>query len=141
MIEATKVPVGTINLSRLFEPDILSAHQFLTLSRPTRRFEPEARLMFAVLSDAVECFQRYRGAGNPTQRKLSNDAETWIRSEDAKWPYSFERICESLNIDASYLRAGLMRWRATYESEGIPRKRLRPPLRYQYRVRRRRICV
>ncbi|MGH7926604.1 MAG: hypothetical protein ACREQV_02260 [Candidatus Binatia bacterium] len=97
--------------------------------------------MFAVLSDAVECFQRYLGANNLVHKKLSSDAEAWINSRDSRWPYSFEHICDVLNINPTYLRVGLMRWRATYESQKTRRKRLREPLRYQYRVKRHRVCV
>jgi hypothetical protein len=141
MIEAARETVGATRLGALFEPDSLTTHQFLRVYRRTAHSEPEKRLMFAVLSDGVECFQRYLGANNPMHRKLSADAEAWIQSDDSKWPYSFASICEVLNINPSYLRVGLMQWRAAYESKRIPRKRLRAPLRYQYRVRRRRLCI
>jgi peptidoglycan-associated lipoprotein len=46
-----------INLSSLFEVDILTTHQFSKVFHQKGHFEPEERLMFAVLTDAVECFQ------------------------------------------------------------------------------------
>jgi hypothetical protein len=141
MIESPKLAAGTINLSSLFQPDIVTTQQFHRVFRSNRHCEPEKRLMFAVLSDAVECFQRYRDATSPTHRKLSEDAKSWIQSEDSNWPYSFERICEVLSINPRYLRVGLMRWRATFESQKNAGNRLRAPLRYQYRVKRRRVCI
>jgi hypothetical protein len=92
-------------------------------------------LMFAVLSDAIECFQKYLGATNRHGRVLFREAEAWISSKDSKWPYSFEQICETLRLSPSYLRAGLMRWRVDNEARIGLRKRIREPLRYQYRVR------
>jgi hypothetical protein len=141
MTEAPRTSAASFNSASLFEPDILTKHEFLRVSRPRSRFEPEQRLMFAVLSDAVECFQRYAAAKNPEHRKLYRDAEAWINSENSRWPCSFESICEVLEIDPTYLRLGLMRWRATYQSRTTRHKRLREPLRYQYRVKRHRVCV
>jgi hypothetical protein len=141
MSETPHMTAARFNSASLFEPDILTTHEFLRVSRPRARFEPEERLMFAVLSDAVECFQRYLGSHNLAHRKLSADAEAWINSRDTRWPYSFEHICDVLNINPAYLRVGLMRWRATYQSRKTRHKRLREPLRYQYRVKRHRVCV
>jgi hypothetical protein len=139
MLEGSIATDGMMNLNSLFEPDILSTHQFSKVSQAGSQSEPEHRLMFAVLTDAIECFQRYRGAKRPANRRLSENAEAWINSRDSNWPYSFEPICEVLNINPCYLRLGLMQWRAIYESN--PRRRLRPVLRYQHRVKRRGICV
>ena len=97
--------------------------------------------MFAVLSDAVDCFQKYLGAKGRRCQNLFDEAEAWIKSQDSNSPYSFEHICEVLNINPAYLRIGLMRWRVTHESHPLRRKRLREPLRYQYRVRQNRVCI
>jgi len=140
MSEATIIPRATMGLS-LFEPDILTTHGFLKTWRRTSLSSPEERLMFAVLSDAIECFQKYLTADSRISRKLFKDAEAWITSKESNWPYSFEQICEVLNLDPSYLRVGLMRWRLTHELQRSPRKRLREPLRYQYRVRHNRVCI
>jgi hypothetical protein len=119
----------------MFEPDILTTYKFSKVFRQKNQFDPEERLMFAVLSDAIECFQKYLGATNRHGRVLFREAEAWISSKDSKWPYSFEQICETLRLSPSYLRAGLMRWRVDNEARIGLRKRIREPLRYQYRVR------
>jgi hypothetical protein len=31
-------------------------------------------------------------------------------SEDRKWPFSFENVCEILKLDIDYVRHGLIRW-------------------------------
>ena len=141
MSEATAVSIRTNSLSSLFEPDTLASHQFHRLFRAKSHLGPEERLMFAVLSDAVECFQKYLGAKGKRCEKLFNDAEAWIKSQDARGAYSFEHICEVLNLNPNYLRIGLMRWRMSHESQKLRRKRLREPLRYQYRVRQNRISI
>ena len=131
----------TPHLRSLFEPDILTTDQFLRVFRHHGSFYPEERLMFAVLTDAVECFQKHVGSERRASRRLFSEAEAWINSRDSKWPYSFEFICEVLNLNPDYLRMGLMRWRLNEENKKMPRKRLREPLRYQYRVRNNRVCV
>jgi hypothetical protein len=138
MVEATKATVQAIHSSSLFEPDALMTHQFSSVFRQKGHFEPEERLMFAVLTDAVECFQKYLSSNSPRCRASFTQAEVWIRSTESRWPYSFEHICQVLNISPSYLRLGLTRWRLAHEGNKVSRKRIRDPLRYQYRVKRQR---
>ena len=135
MVEATKTTVRAIHSSSLFEPDALTTHQFCRVFRQKAHFEPEERLMFAVLTDAVECFQKYLGAGSRRSRTVFSEAEAWIASRECSRLFSFEHICEVLSINPSYLRLGLTQWRITHESQRNPRKRLRESLRYQYRVK------
>jgi hypothetical protein len=139
MVEATKATVHAIQSSSLFERDALMTHQFSSVFRQKAHFEPEERLMFAVLTDAVECFQKYLGAGSRRSRTLFREAEAWIASRERSRLFSCEHICEVLNINPSYLRCGLTRWRVTHESQRNPRKRIREPLRYQYRVKSNRV--
>ncbi|MGE5219104.1 MAG: hypothetical protein ACM3SP_19080 [Chloroflexota bacterium] len=124
-----------------FEPDILTAHQYFKVFRQKSQFVPEEKLMFAVLTDAIECFQKYLGASSRRYRNLFSEAEAWITSRESSAPFSFEQICEALNINPNYLRLGLMQWRVTNESQKGPRKRIREPLRYQYRVKNNRVTA
>src|SRR5882724_11165482 len=80
----------------------------------THCLQPEQTLMFAVLLDAVECFQKY--AGHEANR-LFKDTDEWIFEDDHEWPFSFINICEAVDIDPKYLRKGLSHWkkRATPE--------------------------
>lgn len=124
-----------------FEPDILSTHQYYKVFREKSHFMPEEKLMFAVLTDAIECFQKYLGATSRRSKKLFAEAEAWITSRDYSTPLSFEHVCEVLNINPNYLRLGLMQWRVNSESQEGPRKRIREPLRYQYRVKHNRVSI
>src|SRR5262245_55926768 len=135
MFEAANRSVRSITAGALFEPDILTTQQFSGVFRPKGHLEPEERLMLAVLSDAVECYQKYRSATNRRGRMLFNEAEAWIRSRESSKLFSFEHICEVLNINPSYLRLGLMQWLTNHGSERRALRRIREPLRYQYRAR------
>src|SRR6266480_5207971 len=52
----------------------------------TGDLQPEKRLIFAVLLDAVECFQKY--AGHEADR-LFRDMGKWIFENDRELPFSF----------------------------------------------------
>ena len=122
-----------------FEPDVLSGHQYFKIFRQKSLSEKEEKLMFAVLSDAIECFQRYADAKTGRSRTLFREAEAWITSRDLAWPYSFENICDVLNLSADYIRVGLLRWRCNHQADRKVAKRLREPLRYRYRVKHTRV--
>jgi hypothetical protein len=77
----------------------------------------EERLMLAVLQDAVECFQEYVLAQYPGEKKLFQEAEDWILEKNTDWPFSFENICETLQLDPGYLRQGLLRWKEAKRKE------------------------
>jgi hypothetical protein len=68
---------------------------------------PERTLMRAVLEDAIRCLQ---GGGSPVRERMSlaRDARNWVESRDPRWPYSFENVCEALEVDASRLRQRLL---------------------------------
>jgi hypothetical protein len=138
---ATNAAARTIRARSLFEPDILTTHEFLGVFQQKAHFAPEEKLMFAVLTDAIECFQKYLGASSRRYRALFAEAEAWIASKESHWPYSFEQICQTLNLSPSYIRLGLVQWRTAHESKSGPRRRIREPLRYQYRVKNNRISM
>lgn len=98
-------------VSSLFQPDTLLPAQYLETFRKKVRFEPERRLMLAVLKEAIMCFQKYFLAPDDRRRRMFCDAEAWILEEDVDWPFSFDNICEVLGLNPRYVRQGLMRWR------------------------------
>jgi|ERR671922_174129 hypothetical protein len=99
-------------IASLSEPDVLSLYRYFDSSRGAAGYiQPEHKLMFAVLLDAVECFQKYSfNRGNSTTRH-GNDPEDWIFQDDHEWPFSFINICAAVGIDPQYLRNGLSRWK------------------------------
>src|SRR5512139_845220 len=53
----------------------------------------EVALMYAVLDDAVFCFQNGLFAASRRAQRLAREAETWFFREDSSWPFSFVSIC------------------------------------------------
>jgi hypothetical protein len=75
------------------------------------RLQPEKRLQLAVLEDAVLTFHRCAGGETTRARNLLNEVTAWVSSDDTSWPFAFQSICHSLNLDADYVRGGLLAWR------------------------------
>lgn len=104
----------------LFEPDALLPAQFYSAFRSGSAARGEKRLMLAVLRDALECYQKYAFATDGPGRQLFADACGWIVSEDRLWYFSFENICDVLQIDAGYLRQGIQQWRRGQSQGKLP---------------------
>ena len=73
--------------------------------------EREERLMLAVLESAVEDFQKYVLARKPSGKKLFQQAEEWFLEKDNDELFSFENICETLQLHPDYIRQGLLAWK------------------------------
>jgi hypothetical protein len=71
----------------------------------------EERLMLAVLEDAVECFQKHVLAQHVWEKELFQEAQDWIMDENTGWYFSFENICETLQLNPDYIRRGLLAWK------------------------------
>jgi hypothetical protein len=74
--------------------------------------EGEERLMLAVLESAVEDFQKYVLARRPSGKKLFQATEEWFLEKDSGGAlFSFESICETLQLHPDYIRKGLLLWK------------------------------
>lgn len=96
----------------LFEPDALLPSQFYAAFRTGSAIAGEKRLMLAVLEDALDCYRKYATAREGMGLQMFRDVDVWITSRDRRWFYSYENICDTLEIDPDYLRDGLARWRS-----------------------------
>ncbi len=85
--------------------------QFYNLPDNTYKVRSEVALMYAVLDDAVRCFQRQAVTDGRRAQRLAREAEEWFFTDNYHWPFSFVNICAVLGLDAEYLRLGLERWR------------------------------
>jgi hypothetical protein len=47
----------------------------------------------------------------PWEKKVFQEAEDWIVAKNADWPFSFDNICESLQLNPDYIRQGLLIWK------------------------------
>jgi len=88
----------------LFNPD--------TSFDPQWRKTPEQYLMLAVLDDAVSCFQKYFVARDKKKTRLFCEAEEWILLQGkSDCFFSFDNICETLDLNPGLIREGLLHWR------------------------------
>ncbi len=64
--------------------------------------------MLAILQDAVACLEK--GFFRPSRRcsRPASEVVQWITQRDRTWLFSFESICENLNLDAEALRQQLL---------------------------------
>jgi hypothetical protein len=76
----------------------------------------EKRLMLAVLENATEDFQKYVLATDKRGKELFQDAEDWILDSDNPSLFSFDNICEHLQLDPDYMRQGLLRWKVASQN-------------------------
>ena len=98
-------------LPGLFEPDTLLPIQYFEAMRRKHLLEGEKRLVLSVLEDAVECFMKCIDSSTNKGQRLFRDAEEWINLEDKKWVFSFDNVCEMLDVNPEYLRRGLRDWK------------------------------
>jgi hypothetical protein len=96
-------------LARILEPDIFLPSQFYGAGGLSRKLEGEKRLMIAILKDAVECLEKYRGARTSAGRSHYENAIEWVKDTDTEWLFSFTNICDLLGFDPGYMREVLMK--------------------------------
>ncbi len=90
--------------------------------------------MFAVLNDAIECLEKYHDSKRRRNRALYREAKEWVMSTHDDSLYAFENVCDTLKLDADYLRLGLQRW---IDGRPEPHRRIkvwREPLRYRNQI-------
>jgi len=110
-------------LPGLFEPDTLLPIQYFEAMRRKHLLEGEKRLVLSVLEDAVECFMKCIDSSTNKGQRLFREAEEWINLEDKKWVFSFDNVCEMLDVNPEYLRRGLREWKVR-KLEAVERARV-----------------
>ena len=89
--ELLRARIGRILRSR----GIASFREYLALVEGDRTGEELTTLLDAVSTNLTSFFR---------------EAHHWIHCGDHTWPFSFENICHTLDIDASYVRGKVRRW-------------------------------
>jgi hypothetical protein len=98
-------------VASLFQPDtLLSAQYFDNLRRKTY-FEPEKRLMLAMLQDAINTYRDKFHAQSRKGKRLFAETESWVVESNGDWIFSFNNVCEALSLNPEYVRQGLVRWK------------------------------
>jgi hypothetical protein len=109
----------------VFQPEVMLPVQFYEVLRRKHELQGEKLLMFAVLEDGVQTYMKY--LDSPTRRGQNRfrEAAEWIEREDKQWLFSFDNVCEALDIDPEYMRRGLRRW-ASLQREKVARQDAAP---------------
>jgi hypothetical protein len=73
--------------------------------------EGEQALMFAILENAINDFQKYFTLRNPKEKGQYHEAVAWISgNNNSDWLFSFDNICENVGLNPGYLRRRLCVW-------------------------------
>jgi hypothetical protein len=96
-------------LARILEPDIFLPSEFSGAGGLSRHLEGEKRLMIAILKDAVECLNKYRGARSSSGLSQYQNALEWVEDKGTEWLFSFNNICDHLGFDPDYFRQVLLK--------------------------------
>ena len=99
-------------------PEPMLPVQFADLLRRRTEQRPELHLMSAVLQDALRAFCQYTGVGGARAARLFHETAGWFGSPDVSWPFSFENICDALDVDAAWIRGLLARWHRAHAGSG-----------------------
>jgi len=67
----------------------------------------EQRLMLAVLVDAINVLQSWKGAGSAHKRRNFAEAVQWVNTGGTSHPFSFDSVCDALEIESELLRSRL----------------------------------
>jgi hypothetical protein len=95
-----------------FEAGSIQPSQFFEGRSKNQALEPIKRLMLAVLTDAVRCYQVGADVQKISCRRAFREAEEWLFRTNADGPFSFENVCCTLDIAPDYLRDTLHKWQA-----------------------------
>jgi hypothetical protein len=88
-------------------PDVILPGQYFS----GRATTPEARLMLAILEDALGILLK-PAAYQRRRRALRAETEQWLLSNDTAWPFSFLNVCHALALDPGWLRGRVLAQRA-----------------------------
>ena len=68
---------------------------------------PEKRLILAILKDALAIYRKYGRVPDRNHKRVFEETEQWLFSDDTSWPFSFVNLCHGLGIDVGWLRSQL----------------------------------
>ncbi len=71
--------------------------------------KPELALMVAVLEDAIACYNGTISTRRENPTLLRRQARRWLESTDWNSPFSFNYICEALDLDPRDARRKIIR--------------------------------
>jgi hypothetical protein len=82
--------------------------QFDYLWRARTGTTPERRLLLAIIEQAAVDVRLFSRRDTTRSRRLYNEACEWVRSGDRSHPLAFVCICETLGLEPSAIRGGIL---------------------------------
>lgn len=112
-------------LQDLFAGSTVFPEQYCRAHNPSVHLCGERALMWAVLTDGIECYRRNARTTAGRRRTEFAEAERWVFSTNWEWPFSFVNLCEAFGFNPAGVRRALRRWQ-TRPAREFPRQRFRP---------------
>jgi len=103
--------VSTIPIDEIGGADLILPCQYFDVSGG-HRLTGEQRLMLALLTDAINVYQKGALSCHSNARRLYVDADQWIMADSSACsPLSFDTVCEALGINSVLLRRRIIDWK------------------------------
>src|SRR5215471_16031442 len=90
----------------LLQPDIILPTQYYGSLGGVK--SGEKRLILAMLVNAINDLQSWRGMGSARKRRNCSEAALWVNNRGTCHPFSFDSVCDNLEIDSELLRSHLI---------------------------------
>jgi hypothetical protein len=81
------------------------------------QWTPELQLMLAILEDAIACYCKTLKRPRQNPDILARQAEFWISLDDWDSPFSFNNVCEALELEPEATRERICRRRRRLEEK------------------------
>ena len=132
--------VSRAAIAQSTEPDLILPCQYCDVSSGYG-LSGEQRLMLALLTDALNVYQKGALSRLTRPRRLYVDAERWIMADRADCKaFSFTTVCDALGINSELLRRRIIDWKHTvcgqHRANSSSRLRLKITPRERYAHRR-----
>jgi hypothetical protein len=111
------------NILTVIGADASVQQQYLDTTRRSEHLEPEKALLAALLSDAIHTYRKFRTARSRVGRECFREVEEWIMAGRDEWIFSFNNVCDLLDLDPDYVRRGVLEPKEQTVSKERPRQR------------------
>ena len=82
----------------------LSDKKYSRLCRQPKPGDPERKLLFAVLVDAIQTYQKFADSKSFRGKALYEEEEAWFWSENSDPAFSFANICQVFGLNPAFFR-------------------------------------
>jgi hypothetical protein len=86
---------------------VILPSQYFGAMGGTGGLSSEQRLMFAVLVDAINILLGWNRMDTARKRRAFAEASQWVIMKGTNCPFSFDSVCDALNIESQMLRERL----------------------------------